>query len=145
MNDATHAGAVYVQTNDAAENEVLAFGRESDGSLESIGVYSTVSYAVSRRTQEFGIRIALGAQAANVMGQVLGEGLRTVMVGIIAGLGLSLAAGKLVSSLLYGVRPSDPAAMAIVAAVLVTIALVAAFIPARRAAAADPVSALRAD
>jgi putative ABC transport system permease protein len=113
--------------------------------VASIGVYSTVSYAVSRRTHEFGVRIALGARAADVVGQVLGEGLRMVLGGILAGLALSLAAGKLVSSLLYGIKPSDPGAMVMVAAVLVTIAIVAAFVPARRAAAADPILALRAE
>jgi len=113
--------------------------------VASIGVYSTVSYAVSQRTHEFGIRIALGAGAADVLAHVLGEGLRTVVAGVIAGIVLALAAGKLVSSLLYGITPSDPAAMATVAIVLVTVALIAAFVPARRAAGADPVSALRAD
>lgn len=113
--------------------------------VASIGIYSTVSYAVSRRTHEFGVRIALGARAADVVGQVLGEGLRMVLGGILAGLALSLAAGKLVSSLLYGIEPSDPGAMVMVTAVLVTIAIVAAFVPARRAAAADPILALRAE
>jgi predicted permease len=113
--------------------------------VASIGVYSTVSYTVSRRTHEFGIRIALGARTADVLGQVIGEGLRTVMFGIGAGIALSLAAGKLVSSLLYGIQPNDPASMTIVVVLLVAIALVASFVPASRAAGSDPVSALRAD
>jgi predicted permease len=113
--------------------------------VASIGVYSTVSYAVSRRTHEFGVRIALGAQAADVAGQVLGEALRTVIAGIVTGLALSLIAGKFVASLLYGIKPNDPGAMSLVTTVLVAIAVVAALVPARRAAAADPISALRTE
>lgn len=113
--------------------------------VAAIGVYSTVSYAVSRRTQEFGIRIALGAQTADVLRQVLGEGMRTVVLGVLAGVGLALAAGKLVASLLYGIKPNDPVAMVVVAAMLLAIAIVASLVPALRATRADPVSALRAD
>jgi putative ABC transport system permease protein len=113
--------------------------------VASIGVFSTVSYAVSRRMHEFGVRIALGARAADVLRQVLGDGLRVVLIGVTTGLALALAGGKLVSSLLYGIQPNDPASMAVVSAVLVMIALVAALVPAWRAAGADPVSALRAE
>jgi hypothetical protein len=113
--------------------------------VASIGVYSAVSYAVSRRTHEFGVRIALGARAADVLRQVLGEGVRTVIIGIVAGIALALAGGKLVASLLYGITPSDPVAMAIVAMMLLAVALAAALVPAWRASRADPVSALRAD
>jgi putative ABC transport system permease protein len=113
--------------------------------VASIGVFSSVSYAVSRRMHEFGVRIALGASGADVVRHVLGEGLKTVVAGIVAGLMLTLAAGKLVGALLYGIRPSDPSSMAIVAVVLLAIALVAALVPAWRAARSDPVSALRSD
>ncbi len=113
--------------------------------VASIGVFSTVSYAVSRRTHEFGVRIALGARSADVVRQVLNEGLKTVITGVVVGLLLTLAAGRLVASLLYGIKPSDPASMAIVAGTLIAIASAAALIPAWRAARSDPVSALRAD
>src|SRR5262249_27898021 len=109
------------------------------------GVFSTVSYAVSRRMHEFGVRIALGARGADVVRQVLSEGLKTVIAGVVVGLLLALAAGKLVASLLYGIKPSDPSSMAIVTGTLIVIALAAALIPAWKAARSDPVSALRAD
>ena len=113
--------------------------------VAAIGVYSTVSYSVNRRTREFGVRIALGARAADVLRHVLVEGLRVSVVGTAVGVALALAAGKLVSSLLYGIAPSDPVSLTIVSAVLISIALVAALVPARRASRADPMTALRAD
>jgi putative ABC transport system permease protein len=113
--------------------------------VAAIGVYSTVSYAVNQRTHEFGVRIALGARAADVVQQVLGEGLRTIAIGIVSGVLLALAGGKLIAALLYGIAPSDPSSIAIVATILVVIALAAALAPAWRASRADPVSALRAD
>ena len=113
--------------------------------VAAIGVYSTVSYAVSRRTQEFGMRIALGARTADVLRQVVGEGMRTVVLGVLVGVALALAAGKLVASLLYGIKPNDPVAIVVVATVLLAIAIVASLVPALRATRADPVTALRAD
>jgi len=113
--------------------------------VSSIGIYSTVSYAVSQRTHEFGVRVALGARAADVLRQVLGEGLRTVAIGVVIGILMTLVAGRLVASLLYGIAPNDPSAMAIVTVLLLVIATVAALVPAWRAAKADPVAALRAD
>jgi putative ABC transport system permease protein len=113
--------------------------------VAGIGIYSTVSYAVSQRTHEFGVRIALGARASDVLRQVLGEGLQTVVVGVVAGILMALAAGRLVASLLYGIAPNDPSAMAIVAVALIAVAALAALFPAWRAAKADPVTALRAD
>jgi ABC-type antimicrobial peptide transport system permease subunit len=113
--------------------------------VAGIGIYSSVSYAVGQRTHEFGVRIALGARMADVIKQVLGEGLRTVALGLVLGVLLALAAGRLVASLLYGIAPSDPLALTVVAVILVAIAGAAALMPAWRAARADPVSALRAD
>ena len=113
--------------------------------VAAIGVYSTVSYGVSQRTHEFGVRIALGARALDVLRQVLGEGLRTIVLGIVAGILMTLAAGKLVASLLYGIAPNDLVSIATVAITLILIALIAALRPAWRASRADPVSALRAD
>ena len=113
--------------------------------VAGIGIYSTVSYAVSQRTHEFGVRVALGARAGDVLRQVLGEGLPTVAIGVVIGMLLALAAGRLVASLLYGIAPNDPSAMVVVAVVLLAIAGLAALLPAWRAARADPVAALRAD
>ena len=113
--------------------------------VAAIGTYSTVSYTVSQRTHEFGVRIALGARAADVLRQVVGEGLRTALVGAAAGIALALAAGRAVAALLYGIEPRDPATLVVVAAVLMAIVVVASLVPAWRAARADPVTALRVD
>jgi predicted permease len=113
--------------------------------VATIGVYSSVSYAVAQRTHEFGVRLALGARGPDVIRQVLGENLRTIAIGIAAGGVLTLFAGRLLRSLLYGIEPSDPLSLAAVAIVLVIVALAAAFRPAWRASRCDPVSALRAE
>jgi predicted permease len=113
--------------------------------VAGVGVYSSVSYGVSQRTHEFGVRAALGATTGNVLSQVLGEGLRTVAIGVGAGIALALAGGRLVASLLYGIKANDPGAMAIAAVVLLSIAVVASLVPAWRAAKADPIEALRAE
>jgi putative ABC transport system permease protein len=110
-----------------------------------VGIYSTVSYAVGQRTHEFGVRVALGAQLRDVLNQVLGEGIRVVMVGVAIGIVLSIAAGRLVQSLLFGVEASDPSAMLLASGTLLLTAILAALVPAWRAARVDPVTALRAD
>ncbi len=113
--------------------------------VAAIGVYSSVSYAVSQRTHEFGVRVALGATTGNVLTHVLGGGLRIVAVGVALGIVLALVGGRLVASLLYGISASDPIAMVVAASTLMVIAAIASLAPAWRAAKADPVSALRAD
>ena len=113
--------------------------------VATIGVYSSVSYAVTQRTHEFGVRLALGARANDVLRQVLGEGLRTIIIGVGTGIVLALGAGRVLGSLLYGVEPYDPFSMGVVVIVLVLVALVAALRPAWRASHADPVAALRAE
>jgi predicted permease len=113
--------------------------------VAGVGVYSSVSYGVSQRTHEFGVRAALGATTGNVLSQVLREGLRTVSIGVAVGIALALLAGRLVASLLYGVRANDLGAMTIAAIVLLAIAAAASLVPAWRAANADPVEALRAE
>jgi putative ABC transport system permease protein len=110
-----------------------------------VGIYSTVSYSVGQRTHEFGVRIALGARLRDVLNQVLGEGLRVVAAGVVVGVALALAAGRLVSAVLYGVEPSDPRAMLLAAGTLLVVAGAAALVPAWRAARVDPNVALRAD
>jgi predicted permease len=113
--------------------------------VATIGVYSSVSYAVTQRTHEFGVRLALGARTGDVIRQVLGENLRTIVTGVVSGGILTLVAGRLLRSLLYGISPSDPLSLAVVAMVLVLAAIVAALRPAWRASRCDPVSALRAE
>jgi ABC-type antimicrobial peptide transport system permease subunit len=100
---------------------------------------------VNQRTNEFGVRVALGAQSSDILRHVLGQGMRTVAAGVFIGILISLAAGRLVASLLLDISPNDPVSMIIVAVVLLAIAALAAFVPARRAAKADPVTALRTD
>ena len=110
-----------------------------------IGVFSTVSYDVTQRTHEFGVRVALGAQVSDVLRQVIGEGVRTIAIGIVLGLMLALAAGRVIAALLYGIEPNDAGVLAGVAVMLLLIAGIATLAPAWRAARADPVIALRAD
>lgn len=113
--------------------------------VAAIGVYSSVSYAVSQRTHEFGVRVALGATGGRIIGQVVGDGVKTVMFGVIAGILLAVALGRIVAALLYGVTPGDPLAMLVAAGVLLAVAVAASFAPAWRAGRADPVTALRTD
>jgi predicted permease len=110
-----------------------------------VGIYGTVSYGVNQRVHEFGVRIALGARITDVLHTVVGEGLRTVAIGVAIGIVLALAAGRLVGSLLYGVRAYDPLSIVSVAIALLVVGAAAALVPAWRAARVDPVIALRAD
>ncbi|HEY2823465.1 MAG TPA: ABC transporter permease [Candidatus Acidoferrum sp.] len=111
--------------------------------LACMGIYGVMSYSVSRRIPEIGVRMAVGAQTSNVLGMVLGEGLRLAILG--AGIGLigSFFAARLLSGMLFGITASDPLTFGGVAIVLVVVALVACYIPARRATRVDPLVALR--
>ncbi len=113
--------------------------------LATIGVYGLKAYDVSRRTREIGIRIALGATSGDVEWLVMREGLRTTIIGLAIGLLMAAGLGKLVSSLLYRVSPFDPAVLTIAAVVLSTAALLACYLPARRATRVAPTDALRAE
>jgi predicted permease len=113
--------------------------------VAAVGIYSTISYGVSQRVHEFGVRAALGARAPDVVRHVLGGALRQVGLGVAAGIVLALAGGRLIAALLYGVRPSNPVILVVVSMVLLCVAAVAAFVPAWRAARVDPVIALRAE
>ena len=111
--------------------------------LAAIGLYGVLSYTVSQRTQELGVRIALGAGRGRVMGLVVGQGLRVTLIGIVIGLTGALLAGKALGSLIYGVSPHDPLVLVTVAAVLTLVAACASYFPARRATQVDPMVALR--
>jgi predicted permease len=113
--------------------------------LAAIGTYGVVSYATAQRTYEIGVRVAIGATRRDVFGLVMGQSLRVVLIGLTVGVGGALVLGRTLSSFLYGVSPTDPATFAVVTVLLVTTALVAGYLPGRRAAATDPVRALRAE
>ncbi len=111
--------------------------------LASIGIYGTMAYSVSRRTNEIGIRMALGAQPGRVLQMVLVEASWLVAMGVAAGLAGALALARLIAAMLYGLRPWDPLTFAGSAALLILVALGASWIPARRAAGVNPMKALR--
>jgi putative ABC transport system permease protein len=113
--------------------------------LGSIGIYGVISYTVGQRTQELGLRIAMGAESGAVVGMVLRQGLVLAVVGVGVGVGAAVAVTRLMSSLLFGVSPTDPLTYALVAAALISVALVASYVPARKAAGVDPMVALRAE
>jgi putative ABC transport system permease protein len=113
--------------------------------LAAVGIYGVLSYSVSCRTHEIGIRMALGAKASDVLRLVTAQGLVLAVAGAAAGLAGAVPLAHLMSSLLYGVRPSDPPTLAVVSSVLIGVALLASYIPARRAAKVDPIVALRCE
>ena len=108
-------------------------------------MYSVVAYAVSQRTSEIGIRLALGAQRAQVIGLVMRSGLQLVAIGLVVGFTAAAGTGRLINTLLYNVQPLDPIIYAGVAILFTAIAALACFIPSLRAARFDPLLALRAD
>ncbi|MPY90202.1 MAG: FtsX-like permease family protein [Luteitalea sp.] len=111
--------------------------------LAAIGLYGTLSYGVTGRTREFGIRTAIGATAASIVGLVLREAVWLLVAGVLFGLAAAWALGRIVSSMLFGIESTDPVSAAIAAVVLITVALVAAWIPAGRASRVDSTRALR--
>jgi putative ABC transport system permease protein len=111
--------------------------------LAMIGIYGVMSYAVTRRTQEIGIRMALGAARSEVLGLVVRNGMRLIGIGLAIGIGAAFVLTSLIASLLYGVKPTDPLAFAAAAAALALVALVACLVPASRATRIAPASALR--
>lgn len=111
--------------------------------LASVGIYGVISYMVSQRTQEIGIRMALGAQRGNVLRMVIRNGMFTVGTGMVVGIGSALALTRLIRNLLFQIAPTDPLTYSAVVAILVTVALLACFIPARRAVRIEPMAALR--
>lgn len=111
--------------------------------LAAVGIYGLVANSVAQRTQEIGIRVALGAQRADVLKMIVGESARLAVIGLVIGVALSFAATRLISTLLYGVKATDPLTFLVVAVILSVVALLASYIPARRAMRLDPMIALR--
>jgi putative ABC transport system permease protein len=111
--------------------------------LSVLGLYGVMSYAVARRRNEIGVRIALGAERGRVLGMVLGDVTRVVAIGVVMGVAGALAAGKLVQSFLFGLSPMEPAVLALAVGTLLAVAIAAGLIPAWRASRVDPAVALR--
>jgi len=113
--------------------------------LASIGIYGAVAYTVEQRTGEIGVRMALGAQTADVLRLVVRQGMAPVVLGLVIGIVAALALGRLLTTQLYEVSPHNPALLAITALTLGAVALLACFLPARRATFVNPIEALRAE
>jgi ABC-type antimicrobial peptide transport system permease subunit len=113
--------------------------------LAAIGVYGMLSYSVSSRLRELGVRLALGAAPGNVVALIVGDGLRLAGVGVAIGVAVALGAERMLRSFIPGIASTSPGLLAGVAAVMVAVAALAAFVPARRAAAVDPIDVLRSE
>lgn len=113
--------------------------------LAAIGIYGVMSYMVLRRTQEFGIRMALGARETDILSLVVGKATLLIVGGVIAGLAGALVVTRLLSSLLCGVQPNDPLTLVCVSVLLCLVALLASYLPARRAAKTNPMVSLRCE
>jgi ABC-type antimicrobial peptide transport system permease subunit len=111
--------------------------------LASIGLYGILAYSVNQRQREIGVRMALGAARTSVLGLILKQGMSLVLTGVLLGFAASLLVGRLLSGMLYGLTAGDPVSVAASAIVLIAVALLACYLPARWASRVDPVVALR--
>ena len=113
--------------------------------ISMIGLFGLMSYAVARRTREIGVRMALGARPARVLGTVMGETLLVVGIGVVIGVGAALATGSFVAGFMFGLAPTDPVSIAGSAFLMMSVATFAGYLPARRASRVDPLVALRSE
>ena len=111
--------------------------------LAAVGIYGVMSHIVAQQTHEIGVRMALGADSKDVLKLILGKGLMMTIIGVSIGIGGALGLSRFLSGLLYGVKPTDPLTYIAVSLILIAVALLACYIPARRAARVDPMVALR--
>jgi len=111
--------------------------------LAAVGLYGVLSYSVSQKRREIGVRIALGAQSTTILGLIIGQGLRIVGIGLVTGLATALALSGVVAGILYGVSATDPRSIALSVLSLGLTALIACLLPALRASRIDPITALR--
>jgi putative ABC transport system permease protein len=111
--------------------------------LATVGVYGLLQYSTARQTRDIGIRMALGARRTDVLRAVLRQGFKLILIGVLAGIAGAVALTRVLSSLLYDVTPTDPVTLALVSCVLMVVAVLASYLPARRAARIDPMAALR--
>ena len=138
----TEMTAELVSADQLNANLLIVFAGLALG-LAAIGIYGVISYSVGQRTQEIGIRRALGAQSVDILKMMVGQGLLLVLIGLGLGLAGAFALTRLLESLLFGVTATDPATFAGVSLLLAAVALLACYIPARRATRVDPMVALR--
>ena len=113
--------------------------------LGVVGLYGVIAYSVSQRRREIGIRMALGAGKSAILNMIIGQGIRLALIGVAIGLAGALGLTRFLSGLLYGVKPGDPLTLVAVSALLIAVALIATYIPARQAANVNPLQALRQD
>src|SRR5207302_9125193 len=139
--------AVVRQTFASQQFSAVLLGGFSLASLllAAVGIYGLLAYSVTQRTREIGVRIALGAEPRTITHMVVASGARMVVIGAAAGLAAALALSGLMKSLLFGIGPRDPLTFIAAPAIFLAVALVAAYVPARRAARVSPMEALRAE